>query len=183
MPAVAGAPPSFDEVYRGHVSFVWRSMRHLGVAEADAEDAVQDVFVVVHDKLASFEGRAKITTWIYGICIRIAQARRRRAHARHELATDPDEIVIAETAADAGESFERREAEGLLDQILDAMPLEQRAAFTLFELDGRSCEEIAVLTGAPLGTVYSRLRLARETFRRATKRLEAQAKFQTGGAR
>ena len=80
--------------------------------------------------------------------------------------------------------LERREAEDILDQILDAMPIEQRAVFTLFELDGRNCEEIAVLCEAPLGTVYSRLRLAREAFKRATARLEAREKFQQqGGAR
>jgi RNA polymerase sigma-70 factor (ECF subfamily) len=173
--------PSFDDVYRRHVGFVWRSVRHLGVAEADAEDAVQDVFVVVHDKLSSFEGRSKITTWIYGICLRVAQARRRRAHARHELVTDPDQLVGAAAVEDMSEAFERREAETMLDRILDTMPIEQRAVFTLFELDGSSCEEIAELTGTPIGTVYSRLRLARTAFRRATSRLEARARFTTGG--
>jgi RNA polymerase sigma-70 factor (ECF subfamily) len=170
-------PLAFGDVYREHVGFVWRTLRHLGVAEADAEDAVQDVFVVVSDKLASFEGRSSLSTWIYGICLRVAQARRRRAHVRREVATDPAELPIAEGGADGREAAERREAEALLDAILDTMPLEQRAVFTLFELEGATSEQIAELTGAPLGTVYSRLRLARETFRRATQRLEARQRF------
>lgn len=184
LPMTAPAP-SFDAVYGEHVGFVWRSVRHLGVADADAEDAVQDVFVVVNDKLASFEGRSKLTTWIYGICLRVAQARRRRAHVCRELLTDPDQLVAEAPAVlmDAGENIERREAESLLDGVLDTMPIEQRSVFTLFELDGASCEEIAELTGAPIGTVYSRLRLAREAFRRATARLEAQMRFEAGGAR
>lgn len=166
---------AFDDVYREHVAFVWRTLRHLGVAEADAEDGVQDVFVVVHAKLATFEHRARLSTWIYGICLRVAHARRRRAHVRREVATDPS-LLLVDTPAEtegAREAIERREAEAMLDAILDTMSLEQRAVFTLFELDGKSCEEIAELTSAPLGTVYSRLRLAREAFRRATAKIEA----------
>lgn len=179
----------FEIVYRDHFSFVWRSLRHLGVREADVEDAAQDVFVIVHAKLATFEHRSRLTTWIYGICLNVAQARRRRAHARHEMPTDPEQIanamkttnviVPAMPAPEAGEALERREAEELLDRILDTMPIEQRAVFTLFELDGQSCEEIAVLCAIPIGTVYSRLRLAREVFRRATARLEAHDRFST----
>ena len=57
----------------------------------------------------------------------------------------------------------------------------KRAGFTLFELDGRTCEEIAQLCAIPIGTVYSRLRLARETFKRASARLEARERFAGGG--
>jgi RNA polymerase sigma-70 factor, ECF subfamily len=176
----------FDEVYREHVAFVWRTLRHLGVAEADAEDGVQDVFVVVHAKLATFEHRARVSTWIYGICLRVAHARRRRAHVRREVATDPSLLLVDAPAETEGapEAIERREAEAMLDAILDSMPLEQRAVFTLFELEGKSSEEIAELTSAPIGTVYSRLRLAREAFRRATAKLEARTRFEMeGGAR
>jgi RNA polymerase sigma-70 factor (ECF subfamily) len=178
----SAAQATFEELYREHFGFVWRSLRHLGVAEADIEDGVQDVFVVVHAKLASFEQRSQVTTWIYGICIRVAHARRRRAHVRRELPTDPASLPDDERGhADIEEDCTRREAEALLDAILDTLPLEQRAVFTLFELEGRTCEEIAALCVIPLGTVYSRLRLAREAFKRATARLEAREQFRGGG--
>lgn len=180
-------PLQLEQVYREHFGFAWRSLRHLGVAEADVEDAAQDVFLVVHDKLATFERRSRIETWIYGICLRVAQARRRRAHARHELPTAPDSDSLVEKpmvgAVDASAELERREAEDMLDRILDAMPLEQRAVFTLYELEACSCEEIAALCEIPMGTVYSRLRLAREVFRRATSRIEAHDRFHTGGTK
>jgi RNA polymerase sigma-70 factor (ECF subfamily) len=167
-----------EDVYRENFDFVWRSLRHLGLADADVEDAVQDVFLVVHAKLSTFEHRAQVTTWIYGICLRVAQARRRRAYVRRELPTDPvDMPVDAAREGDAEAALERRQAEDLLDQVLDTMPIEQRAVFTLFELDGRTSEQIAELCEIPLGTVYSRLRLAREAFRRATVRLEARERF------
>jgi RNA polymerase sigma-70 factor (ECF subfamily) len=171
-----------EDVYRDHFGFVWRSLRHLGVGESDVEDAVQDVFVVVHAKLATFEQRAQLTTWIYGICIHVAQARRRRAHVRRELPTDPRSLPVDEAAVGrADDAYERREAEDLLDAILDTLPIEQRAVFTLFELDGRTCEEIAQLCAIPIGTVYSRLRLSREAFKRASARLEARERFAGGG--
>jgi RNA polymerase sigma-70 factor (ECF subfamily) len=191
LPSMAAQPagglvreePSVEAVYREHFGFVWRSLRHLGVAEADVEDAAQDVFVVVHGKLATFEHRAKLTTWIYGICINVAQARRRRAHVRRELPMDPVELPVDEARVEmADEAYERREAEDMLDGILDGLPIEQRAVFTLFELDGRTCEEIAELCAIPVGTVYSRLRLAREAFRKATARIEARERFVVGGA-
>lgn len=170
-----------EDVYREQFGFAWRSLRHLGVAEADVEDAAQDVFVVVHAKLATFEHRSQITTWIYGICMNVANARRRRAHVRRELPTDPAMLPVDDVRGEqAEEALERRQAEDMLDRILDTLPIEQRAVFTLFELDGRSSEEIAALCGIPLGTVYSRLRLAREAWKRATARLEARERFLGG---
>lgn len=178
----AGTKLRFEDVYREHFRFVWRSLRHLGVADSDVEDAVQDVYIVIHAKLAAFEERSRITTWIYGICLHVAQARRRRAHVRRELPTDPRELPADETQlAHAADAYERRQAERVLDAILDTMPIEQRAVFTLFELEGRTCEEIAQLCAIPLGTVYSRLRLAREAFKRASARLEARRRFAGGG--
>jgi RNA polymerase sigma-70 factor (ECF subfamily) len=177
----AAAELHVEDIYREHFSFVWRSLRHLGVADSDVEDGVQDVFVVVHGRLSTFEHRAQITTWIYAICIHVAQARRRRAHVRRELPTDPRTMPVDETQiARADEAYERREAEELLDAILDTLPIEQRAVFTLFELEGRTCEEIAQLCEIPIGTVYSRLRLSREAFKRASARLEARERFAGG---
>jgi RNA polymerase sigma-70 factor (ECF subfamily) len=182
-PAVEGTGGlRVEDVYREHFGFVWRSLRHLGLGEADVEDGVQDVFVIVHAKLAEFEGRSRLTTWIYGICIHVAQARRRRAHVRRELPTDPETMPVDDAdVVCVDDAYERREAEALLDAILDTLPIEQRAVFTLFELEGCACEEIAQLCAIPLGTVYSRLRLAREAFKRATARLEARERFAGGG--
>jgi len=164
----------FEEVYREHVTFVWRSLRRLGLAEADAEDAVQDVFVVVHARLATFEGRSRLSSWLYGICLRVAQNRRRRAYVRHEIGDEQVEVLVDGALSPADEVL-RNEALTQLEEVLDTLPLEQRAVLTLFELDGLSCQAIADLVEAPLGTVYSRLRLAREGFRRAAARVEARA--------
>jgi RNA polymerase sigma-70 factor, ECF subfamily len=171
--------PTLRDVYDEHFQFVWRSLRRLGIAEQDVKDVVQDVFMIVHRKLPEFRGESKLTTWLFGICMRVARDRRRLAHVRREVPSGDDlgERLSEDVVTD---ELERREAAGLLERILDEMPLEQRAVFTLFELEERRCEDIAELLGIPVGTVYSRLRLAREVFRRGVARRQAHERFQLG---
>jgi len=178
---------TFKEVYREQFRFVWRSLRRLGVRESDVADAAQDVFLVVHRRLDEFEGRAKVSTWLYGICYRVARDRRRLAHVRHHV---DDEVAVAERVdehADVAAEAERREGFELLEALLDELPIEQRAVFTLFELDAMGGEEIALALEIPLGTVYSRLRVARDQFRKSLLRLQARERFReearAGGAR
>jgi len=166
--------PTVDlqSLYREHFEFVWRSLRRLGVPDADIADAVQDVFIVVHRKLADFEGRSKVTTWLFGIMIRVVRDRRRLACVRLRV-DDPRAIEERVDPADLLDDVERKQALGILENILDAMPLEQRAVFTLFEIEAMTGHAIAEALELPLGTVYSRLRLARAAFERAVSRLRA----------
>lgn len=173
---------TFREIYDEHLDFVWRSLRRLGVSEADAPDAAQEVFVVVHRKLPEFEARAKVTTWLFGICLRVASDRRRRAGTRREVVGNDDAIAsVADDAPNAEHSHERRQQRALVDRILDALPMEQRAVFVLYELEEMSGDEIAAALGIPTGTVHSRLRLAREAFRAAVARIEARDRFRLAG--
>jgi RNA polymerase sigma-70 factor (ECF subfamily) len=164
----------FRTVYLDHADFVWRSLRRLGVREADVPDAVQEVFLVVHRRLAEFEGRARLTTWLFRICLRVASDRQRLAHARREVLGDDSIEQIMDPAEDAPSQVERREGVALLDAALARMDLDQRAVFTLFELESLTGEEIAEALQIPLGTVYSRLRLGREAFRKAFGRVQDQ---------
>lgn len=169
---------SFKEVYDEHFRFVWRSLRRLGVPESDVADAVQDVFIVVHRRLDEFEGRSKVTTWLYGICYRVAHDRRRLAHVRRRAEDDDGHLDDRpDESADVSAVVERRQGLAMLEAILDEMPIEQRAVFTLFELDGVGGEGIAEMLEIPLGTVYSRLRLAREQFKKTLARLQARDRF------
>ena len=127
-----------------------------------------------------------MSTWIYGICYRVASDRRRVAHIQREASEAPATLEARGDDRDgADHDLERKKGLELLESILDAMPLEQRAVFTLFELDAQRGEDIAELLDVPLGTVYSRLRLAREHFRRAVDRAHARDRFtaRAGGER
>src|SRR5438105_4214125 len=82
------APPSLRLVFDEHARYVIRALRHLGIKEADVEDVAQEVFVTVHRKLPEFEGRSKLRTWLYAICLRVASDHRRRSYVVRERVTN-----------------------------------------------------------------------------------------------
>jgi RNA polymerase sigma-70 factor (ECF subfamily) len=160
----------FRAVYDEYFDFVWRSLRRLGVATSDISDAVQEVFLVVYRRLSEFEGRARLSTWLYRICLRVASDRRRRAHVRREEPSDLDSLEPTDAAMNSEDRLVLGEELRLLEDALAALNLEQRAVFTLFEFERMSGDNIAAALEIPLGTVYSRLRLGREAFNKALQR-------------
>jgi RNA polymerase sigma-70 factor (ECF subfamily) len=160
----------FRAIYDEHFNFVWRSLRRLGIPPADVSDAVQEVFVVVHRRLHEFEGRARLSTWLYRICLRVASDRRRSAYVRREEPSDVERMDLPDSGRNSEQKMVDDEELALLEASLGSLPFEQRAVFSLFELERISCESIAGILEIPLGTVYSRLRLAREAFRKAMLR-------------
>lgn len=164
-------PLDVAEIYAAHGSFVWKSLVRMGVRTDDLADVTQEVFVVVHRRLASREGTSSMTTWLYGICLKVAAAYRRKAFRQREQSTDV--MPEPEPSADA-ESPETallaKQARARLSAILDEIDVDLRAVFVMFEIDELPCHEIATMTGAPLGTVFTRLRAARAAFEQAAKR-------------
>jgi RNA polymerase sigma-70 factor (ECF subfamily) len=167
------ADAAFRELYDQHFHFVWRSLRRLGVREPDVTDSTQKVFLTAHMKLPQFEGRSRLTTWLFAICQRVASDYRRSAVIRREVATDSGALESAAHSLHPAASAEARQRARIAEAILDKLPESQRLVFVLFELEELSGEEIALLLELPIGTVRSRLRLAREAFRREVKRLSA----------
>jgi RNA polymerase sigma-70 factor (ECF subfamily) len=170
----------FEAIYREHFASIWRAVQRFGVSERDAADAAQEVFVIAHRRFLEFEGRSSLRTWLFGIAFRVAAGRRRHTSQQREVLEPPGTEVGADPADDPEAAAMRRELCGLLQLGLDALPIEQRAVFTMFELEGFSGEEIAMALGEPEGTVRSRLRLARATFSRVVKAaLESGQRVQT----
>lgn len=169
------SPPDFRAIYDAHFDFVWRSLRRLGVREPDALDLTQKVFLTAHVKLPEFEGRSQISTWLFGIAQRVASDYRRSALIRREISTDHAELdAVPSSPAEFSADSEERQRARAAEAILNTLPEAQRTVFVLFELEEMSGQDIAALLDVSLGTVKSRLRLARDTFRREVKRLAAQ---------
>lgn len=162
-----------EEIYHQHAGFVWQTLRHLGLNEADAEDAMQEVFLTVHRKLDDFEGRSALTTWLFTICRSVARDRRGRAYRRREVSDDEVVALQEDSRAGAEQAVEQNQRLAQLQMILDRMEPAQREVFVLFELQGLSGEAIAEMLSIPVGTVHSRLRLARAAFQASVNRLEA----------
>lgn len=161
MPQLAASPRlTFEAVYNDQAAFIWRSLKRLGVREADLEDVTQETFVVIHRKLADFEGRSSVKTWVFGICLRVAADHRKRAHVVREEITD--DVPDTEVAAPQGEVVARKQARALLDKVLDQLDADKRATFVMFELEQMPMAEIAEAMEVPLQTAYARLYAARK---------------------
>ena len=164
-PAADADRDLFRKAFEEHARFVWRALLGLGVADADAADASQQVFVVLHGRLDDLAPGTALRTFLYGICLRVASDFRRRAHRRHErLHAEPPEP----TAAGSPESeLASREALRALDLALDGLPPPQREVFVLYEIEELDMTEVARVMGCPLQTAYSRLHAARRAVRAA----------------
>ena len=148
-----------------HFDFIWRTLRRLGVGEADADDATQEVFLVASRKLEEI-AVTKERSFLFGPALRVASTHRRTSSRRRE---SPGGSLDDRTAQGLGpdDMTERRRARRLLDEVLNELDIDVRGVFVLFELEELTAPQIAELLGIPVGTVASRLRRAREVFRAA----------------
>jgi RNA polymerase sigma-70 factor, ECF subfamily len=180
-PTLSLSRVKFEALYRAHYDCVWRTLRRLGVSERDTSDLTQDVFLTASRRYQDFEGRSSERTWLIGIAFRLASNYRRKASGRHEV-LDQTPIDQASSGLELTRQLEHREDIALLETVLQRLPLEQRAVFTMFEMEGLTGEEIAEALEVPLGTVRSRLRLARDAFAGAVASLRGseQAVLQGG---
>jgi RNA polymerase sigma-70 factor, ECF subfamily len=169
MPASA----DFRELYDAHFRTLCRVLRRLGVPSADVLDLTQKVFMIAFTRLPEFEARSTMSTWLYGICSRVAWAHRRSMTIRNEIPTDPvnlEEAGESDTSAPDVTLARHNEAERILAKLSEG----QRAVFVLYAVHELSAREIALRLNISVGTVRSRLRYARATFRREVHRLAIQ---------
>ena len=174
-PRAIAAPRSlsFERVYDDHVDFVWRSARRLGVDDGAVDDVVQQVFLVVHRRLAAFEGRSSLKTWLFSILIHVVREHRRSVKRKspHLTSEAVDPELLVDPSLDPEEALERAQASRLIDEVLETLDGEKRIVFVMAELEQMSAAEIAQATGLDAPAVYSRLRAARLDFERAATRL------------
>jgi RNA polymerase sigma-70 factor (ECF subfamily) len=167
------APASEDARLRSivteHVDFVWRSLRRLGVLEADLADAAQVVFLVLTRKL-DLVRKGSERAFLFQTALRVASDARRTRRRRREV---PDDLMLGHHDERPGpdEHTEAHLRRAQLDRILDELPIELRAVFVLSEIEELTMAEIAVMTDTRPGTVASRLRRARAQFRELVERL------------
>jgi RNA polymerase sigma-70 factor (ECF subfamily) len=136
---------------------------------AAVDDAVQDVFIVVHRRLTEFEGRSSLRSWLFGIARRVAHDHRRRIGRKERGEELPEVLPDPDGSTPAGE-LERAQAVRTLHALLAALDDDKREVFILAELEQMTAPEIAAALGVNLNTVYSRLRAARAAFDAAVAR-------------
>jgi RNA polymerase sigma-70 factor (ECF subfamily) len=157
-------PSAVGEVYDAHHAAVRAFARRLLGDATSAEDLVHEVFVSLPQAARKFRGESQIRTFLISIAVnharhyvRAAQRRRRALRAYGEVA--------ANAANDPEYEARRKELAELLTQALDTLPIEQRVAFVLCEVEERSAGEAAQIVGAPEATLRTRLFHAKRKLR------------------
>jgi RNA polymerase sigma-70 factor (ECF subfamily) len=152
----------FDALYRAHFPFVWRTLRRLGVMEAQLDDASQEVFVVVHRRFAEFQPDSSPKAWLYAIAQRVASDQRRTVRRKGNLMPLHDDMPASEKTP--LESAMRNQAGDIVLAFLQTLDTDRRTAFILAELEQMSAPEVARISGANVNTVYYRIASARKAF-------------------
>lgn len=155
------------DLFDQHHDFVWRSVRRLGIDPSEIDDVVQETFIIAGRKIDEFEGRSSITTWLFGIAMRVCRTHRRSRHRRIRKAN-----AVAQAAEEQFDPYPRADAADLLVRLLDELDDDRRAAFILSDLEGMTAMDIAETFELNVNTVYSRIRSARRRVERALVRLD-----------
>nr|WP_263430179.1 RNA polymerase sigma factor [Nannocystis pusilla] len=162
--------PSLREVFADHVGYVWRIARAFGVPADDADDVAQEVFLVVHRRLHTFQPSRSLPAWLFGITRNVVLAHQ-RAHTRRERRLSAVEPPAPPREPEA--SLELRQAAAFMQEFLDGLDVDKRMVFLLADIEGLTAAEIADALEIPLGTVFSRLRAARLKLEQFSQRLRA----------
>jgi len=173
-PEARGDSPASDRVrslVERHYDFVWRTLQYVGMSAANAEDAAQQVMCVLARRIDSIQPGAE-PAFLFSTAMLVA-AEWRRTTRRRPSGTQVELDTLAAEAPTADELIDRRRAREVLARVLDAIPVELRIVFVLFEIEEVPMPTIAEMLGIPVGTVASRLRRARETFRAIVRRMQA----------
>jgi RNA polymerase sigma-70 factor (ECF subfamily) len=164
----AGDKEAFHGLYLESLEHVHRILHRLvGGQAADLDDLVQEVYLGLWRALPGYRAEAPLASFIYGICLRVAQKRGRGwfrwARLREAWAREPR----ASESADGQARLEREPRVEAVQRCLEGMSFKLRSVLVLYELEELSGKEIAVQLGIPEKTVWTRLHHARKAFRRS----------------
>lgn len=188
---------ALEQLMRTYNQRLYRAARSILRNELEAEEAVQDTYLKVWQKGATFRGDAQVSTWLTRICINEALGRRRKQVRRAEIVQFepvPNEVTRADEgmpmqthAPDTPErAVQRADVRRLIECHIDNLPEAFRSVFVLRALEELSVEETAQCLDIPSATVRSRFFRARGQLREALAReidLSMDEAFNFAGAR
>jgi RNA polymerase sigma-70 factor (ECF subfamily) len=157
-------PSAVAEVYDAHHAAVRAFARRLLGDATTAEDLVHEVFVTLPQAARSFRGGAALRTFLISIAVNHARHHVRSAQRRRKALSRYGELDRA-SPSDPEHEARRRELAELLTRALDSLPIEQRVAFVLCEVEERTSGEAAHIVGAPEATLRTRLFHAKRKLR------------------
>ena len=160
-------PSAVAEVYDAHHGAVRAFAKRLLGDAATAEDLVHEVFVSLPRALRNFRGDSALRTFLISIAVNHARHHVRAAQRRRRAISAYGELAVTESATDPERETRRKQLAELLSRALDTLPIEQRVAFVLCEVEERTSREAAEIVGAPEATLRTRLFHAKRKLRAA----------------
>jgi RNA polymerase sigma-70 factor (ECF subfamily) len=172
---LAGDEKAFDEMVTRHQDAVYTLCVRIVGNHEDAGDCAQDVFIKVYRKVKDFRFKSSLATWIYRIAVNtcrnhLASAGRRASDRTLSLDNGPAPGTVSgnyapDSSFDPEVQFERRELEAIIMDSINALPGIQKELVVLRDMEGKSYEDIALITGLKGGTIKSKLARARQKLR------------------
>jgi RNA polymerase sigma-70 factor, ECF subfamily len=161
-----GEPDAQRALFEQTVRDVHRMLHRLAGPGADIEDLVQQVYLALYSSIGRFEGRSAFSTWLFGICIRVAKkgARGMGRFSRLRSALRAEKPVSGQLP---DERVERVQEARVVHETLARLAYKHRTVLVLYEMEGLSGKEIAESLSIPEATVWTRLHHARKAFRRS----------------
>jgi RNA polymerase sigma-70 factor (ECF subfamily) len=160
-------PPSISSIYRAEFPFVHRLVKRLGVPSQQADDAAQEVFVVVHRRFNEFRPDTSMRAWLYAVSVRVCQNLRRSVRRRGRLFQQPTafEMATDQLAYGPGDEAERQESRRRLLAAVSRLSPRKREVLLLFDVEQLTAREVAAVLVVSPNAVASRLRAARRDLR------------------
>lgn len=154
-------------LYLSHGAGLRQALARLA-PELDADDLLQELFLIALSKTSQLSRAATPHAWLYGVAVKLAFSRRRTARLRRFFRLS--EAEHAAVVDSPSRSLEQRDAQQRVGRALESLTLAKREVFVLFELQGLTGEDIAAALRIPLKTVWTRLFHARKEMSAAIER-------------
>ncbi|WP_281965831.1 RNA polymerase sigma factor SigE [Serinicoccus marinus] len=184
MSASDWVPPSWEEIVREHSPRVYRLAYRLTGDPHEAEDLTQDVFVRVFRSLDSFRP-GTFEGWLHRITTNLFLDKvRRRQRIRFDALTDElsARLPLRASGTDPEQVYAMTHLDGDIQEALNALPPQFRAAVVLADIEGYSYEEVAQTLGVKMGTVRSRIHRGRALLRQSLAHRRPSRGHSQGGA-
>lgn len=156
--------PPFEQLYEQHFEFIWRSVRGLGVQSAFVDDVTQDVFIVAHRRLSTYEASGSLRSWLFGIARRVCRDHRRSAQRKGPHIEVDDQQPAKHD--DQEQRVASRQVLALVERFAESLDDERREIFFLALIEGLPVAEVAETLGLNANTTYSRVRVLRHELAR-----------------
>jgi RNA polymerase sigma-70 factor, ECF subfamily len=161
----AGDGAAFEELYRQHAGRLYNLAYRMSGGQADAEDLLQEIFMLAHRKLDSFRGQSSLGTWLYRLAMNLCVDHLRSRQTRSAALTDSIDASRVEPASPKYVAGMVNPTRLDLERAIARLPPGCREAFLLHDVEGFEHREIAEILGVAEGTSKSQVHKARMKLR------------------